>query len=506
MIKDGKILLGKNNKKEVYLYPSMAQRHGLITGASGTGKTITSKVMAESFSELGVPVFMADVKGDIAGTAVIGEMNDNITKRVKDLKLDNFNVQEFPVRFFDVFGDKGHHIRARIQDIGPEILSMMLGLTEAQEGILNIIFRIAEDEGFDLDDLKDLEKSLNYISEHRKDYISEYGNITTQSVGVILRSLNVLKNQGGEKFFGEPCFDVRDFVAKDTNGKGIINILDAVELYKSPDLYASVMLFLLTALYNNMPEVGDVDLPKIVFFFDESYFLFREMPSYRLKQVDKIVRLIRSKGIGLYFISHYTVDIPETILSQLSNRVQHNLKAYTPADQKVAKAAADAFRANPSFKTYDAILELATGEALVSCLTEKGDPEVVERVFILPPQSRIGVIDDMTRTKIINQSPLCEKYDGEFEDDESAYEVLGKKLDEEKAEKERLEQEKEDAKKAKEEARIAKEKQREEEKKKREAEREKKQKMKYVEKTKNRIFSFSLTKILNAAFNKLFKK
>lgn len=506
MIKDNKILLGKNGKKEVYLYPSMAQRHGLITGASGTGKTITSKVMAESFSSLGVPVFMADVKGDIAGTAVIGEMNENIQKRVNDLKLENFDVQEFPVRFFDVFGDKGHHIRARIQDIGPDILSMMLGLSEAQEGVLNIIFRIAEEEKIDLDDLKDLEKFLNYISEHRKDYISEYGNISTQSVGVILRSLSVLKNQGADKFFGEPTFDVKDFVAKDVNGKGIINILDAVELYKSPDLYASVMLFLMTALYNNMPEVGDVEIPKIVFFFDESYYLFREMPSYRLKQVDKIVRLIRSKGIGLYFISHYTVDIPETIISQLSNRIQHNLKAYTPSDQKIAKAAADAFRTNPEFKTYDAILELGTGEALVSCLTEKGDPEIVERVMILPPQSRIGVIDDMTRNKIINQSPLCEKYDVEVEDDESAYEILGKRLADEKAEKDRIEQEKTDAKKAKEEERIAKQKQREEEKLKKQQERERKQKMKYVEKTKNRIFSFSLTKILNATFNKFFKK
>lgn len=507
MLKDGKILLGKNSQKEVYLYPSMAQRHGLITGASGTGKTITSKVMAESFSSLGVPVFMADVKGDIAGTAVIGEMNDNISKRVNDLKLDDFEVQEFPVRFFDVFGDKGHHIRARIQDIGPDILSMMLGLTEAQEGILNIIFRIAEDEKIDIDDLKDLEKFLNYISEHRKDYISDYGNITTQSIGVILRSLNVLKNQGGEKFFGEPSFDVKDFVAKDANGKGIINILDAVELYKSPDLYTSVMLFLMTSLYNSMPEVGDVDIPKIVFFFDESYFLFREMPSYRLKQVDKIVRLIRSKGIGLYFISHYTVDIPETILSQLSNRVQHNLKAYTPADQKVAKAAADAFRANPSFKTYDAILELATGEALVSCLTEKGDPEVVERVMILPPQSRIGVIDDMTRTKIINQSPLCEKYDGEIEDDESAYEILGKKLADEKAEKERKEQEKEEAKRLKEEEKEAAKKQREEEKAKREAERKKKNSVAYKtgKRVSNRAQSFFLTKFLNAVWKKIFK-
>lgn len=504
MIKDGKVLLGKNSKKEVYLYPSMAQRHGLITGASGTGKTITSKVMAESFSAMGVPVFMADVKGDLAGTAVIGEMNENISKRVNDLKLDDFNVQEFPVRFFDVFGQKGHHVRAKVKDIGPDILSIMLGLTEAQEGVLNILFKIAEDEGLDLVDLKDLKQSLNYIGEHRKDYVTTYGNVSTQSIGVILRSLMVLENQGADKFFGEPSLDVKDLVSTDQNGKGIINILDAVELYKSPDLYASVMLWLMTELYNTMPEVGDVDIPKIIFFFDESYFLFREMPSYRLKQVDKIVRLIRSKGIGLYFISHYTVDIPETILNQLSNRVQHNLKAYTPADQKIAKAAADSFRTNKDFKTYDAILELATGEALVSCLTEKGDPEIVERVMILPPQSRIGVIDDMTRTKIINQGPLCGKYDDDLET-ESAYEKVSAIQAEEKVAKEQAEQAKLDAQKAKEEEKIAKQKAREEEKKKKQEEKERKQKMKYVEKTKNRIFSFSLTKILNGVWKKFFK-
>ncbi len=495
---NNKLLIGKNDKTESILLLDKANRHGLITGASGTGKTITSKVMAEGFSDAGVPVFMADVKGDLAGTACIGEMNDNISKRVESLKLTDFDVKEFPVRFWDVFQKSGHPIRAKIKDIGPDILSIMLGLSEAQEGVLNILFKIAEDESLDLDDLKDLKSALNYIGENRKDYITKYGNITTQSIGVILRSLMALENQGADKFFGEPELDIKDFISVDNNGKGIINILDAVELYKSPDLYASVMLWLLTALYNQMPEVGDLDKPKIVFFFDEAYFLFREMPSYRLKQVDKIVRLIRSKGIGLYFISHYTTDIPNTILDQLGNRVQHNLRAYTPADQKIVKSAAEAFRVNPKFKTYDTILELGTGEALVSFQNEKGEPEIVERVMILPPQSKIGVIDEMTRNRIINNSPFCGKYDEDV-DDESAYEKISKK-NEEKAEKEaEIQAEKEKAKAEKEAAKkLA-----EEEKAKKKAEREKKNNPMY--KFGKKAVNMGTTRILSKLFSAIFK-
>lgn len=447
---NNKLLIGKNSYKEVCLLPSMANRHGLITGASGTGKTITSKVMAESFSDLGVPVFMADVKGDLAGTACIGEMNDNIAKRVDNLKLDGFEVKEFPVRFWDVYRENGHPIRFKVSDVGPNILSIMLGLSEAQEGVLNIVFKVAEDEGMDLDNLDDLKSILNYVGENRAKYTIDYGNVTTQSVGVILRSLNVLENQGLGNFFGEPELDLHDFVAVDNNGKGIINILDAVELYKNPDLYSAVMLCLLTKLYDSMNEVGDLDKPKIVFFFDEAYFLFREMPSYRLKQVEKIVRLIRSKGIGLYFISHYTTDIPATVLDQLGNRVQHNLRAYTPADQKIAKAAADSFRTNPKFNTYDTILELGTGEAIVSFQNEKGEPEVCERVFILPPQSRIGVIDQITRNKIINNSILAGKYDEDI-DDESASEKIKVKNDARDEEKAKELADKEEAKRLKEE-------------------------------------------------------
>ena len=492
------LLIGKNDKKEVCLLSNMANRHGLITGASGTGKTITSKVMAESFSDMGVPVFMADVKGDLSGTAEIGEMNDNISKRVSNLKLKDFDVKSFPVRFWDVYRKKGHPIRFKVSEIGPEILSMMLGLSEAQEGVLNLVFKIAKDEGLDLDNLADLKSALNYIGENRKDYTLNYGNITTQSTGVILRSLSTLENQGLDKFFGEPELDINDLVSTDNNGKGIINILDAVELYKNPDLYSAVMLCLFTKLYDSMPEVGDLDKPKIVFFFDEAYFLFREMPSYRLKQIEKIVRLIRSKGIGLYFITHYTVDIPDTILSQLGNRVQHNLRAYTPADQKIAKAAADSFRVNSAFKTYDTILELGTGEALVSFQNEKGEPEVVERVMILPPQSKIGVIDDMTRNRIINNSPLCGKYD-EDNNDESAHEIISKKNEEKAEEEAKINAEKEQAKADKEAAKkLA-----EEEKAKRKAEREKKNNPMY--KTGKRLAGKLETRVFTKVFNKIWK-
>ena len=490
-----KILIGKNNEKECYLLLNKANRHGLITGASGTGKTITSKVMAEKFSDSGVPVFMADVKGDLSGTAMKGEMNENISKRVETLKLDDFEVKDYPVRFWDVYREKGLPIRFKVSEVGPDILSLMLGLSEAQEGVLNILFKISEDENLELDDLKDLKSALNYIGENRKKYTLDYGNITTQSIGVILRSLNTLENQGLDKFFGEPELEIKDWVTITDDSKGVINILDAVELYKNPDLYSAVMLCLLTKLYNSMPEVGDLDKPKIVFFFDEAYFLFREMPSYRLKQIDKIVRLIRSKGIGLYFITHYTTDIPGDILSQLGNRVQHNLRAYTPAEQKIAKAAADSFRVNPSFKTYDTILELGTGEAIVSFQNEKGEPEIAQRVIILPPQSMIGVIDDVSRMRIINNSQFFDKY---YEDinDESANEKISKLNEEKKEQEAEIQKQKDEEKRLKEEA-----------KKKKEEERQKKNNpyLKVGKRVASRVEGRLITKALNAIF-KAFKK
>ena len=488
-----KILIGKNENEEAYLLLEKANRHGLITGASGTGKTVTSKVMAEKFSDAGVAVFMADVKGDLSGTAQKGEMNDNIIKRVESLKLDDFEVKDYPVRFWDVYREKGLPIRFKVSEVGPDILSLMLGLSEAQEGVLNLLFKIAEDENLELDDLKDLKSALNYIGENRKKYTLDYGNITTQSIGVILRSLNTLENQGLNKFFGEPELEIKDFVTVLDDGRGVINILDAVELYKNPDLYSAVMLCLLTKLYNSMPEVGDLDKPKIVFFFDEAYFLFREMPSFRLKQIEKIVRLIRSKGIGLYFISHYTTDIPDTILEQLGNRVQHNLRAYTPADQKIAKAAADSFRVNPSFKTYDTILELGTGEAIVSFQNEKGEPEIAKRVMILPPQSMIGVLDDISRSRIINNSQFFNKYYDDI-DDESASEKIGKINEEKAKEQEEILKQKEEEKRLKEEA-----------KKKKEEERERNKKYRVLKRVGSRVEGRLITKILNAIF-KAFKK
>ena len=495
---NNKLIIGKNKDKEVCLLPNMANRHGLITGASGTGKTVTAKVMAESFSDAGIPVFISDVKGDISGTALKGEMNENISKRVEKLNLSDFETKEFPVRFWDVFGKKGHNIRVKVSDIGPSILSIMLGLSEAQEGILNILFKVAEEQDLELIDLKDLKSALKYIGDNRKDFITDYGNITTQSIGVIQRSLLTLENQGLDEFFGEPSLDIHDFISVDNNGKGFINILDAVELYKSPDLYSAVMLWLLTELYNSMPEVGDLDKPKIVFFFDESYYLFRDMPSYRLKQVEKIVRLIRSKGIGLYFISHYSVDIPDTILEQLGNRVQHNLRAYTPADQKIVKAAADSFRTNPGFKTYDTILELGTGEAIISFQNEKGEPEVCERAYILPPQSMIGEIDETSRQKVINNSILAGKYDERIDND-SAWEKISVKEQEINEKKEAELKEKEDAKAKKEEEKRLKE----EEKAKNKAEREKKNTPQY--KLGKKVVNKTTDKLLNRILNKIIK-
>lgn len=502
MLKDNKLLIGKNDKEESILLLEKANRHGLITGASGTGKTVTSKVMAESFSDAGVPVFMADVKGDLSGTAVEGEFNDNIQKRVDNLKLEGFDVKKFPVRFWDVYRENGHPIRFKVSDVGPNILSIMLGLSEAQEGVLNIVFKVSEEEKLDLDTLEDLKSALNYVGEHRADYTIKYGNVTTQSVGVILRSLGVLENQGLDKFFGEPELDINDFIKLDTDGRGFINMLDAVELYKNPDLYSAVMLCLLTKIYDTMPEVGDVDVPKVVFFFDEAYFLFREMPSYRLKQIEKIVRLVRSKGIGLYFITHYTTDIPSTILEQLGNRVQHNLRAYTPAEQKIVKAAADSFRTNKEFNTYDTILELGTGEAVVSFQNEKGEPEIAKRVMILPPQSKIGVIDSEVRTRIIENSPFAYKYSEDI-NDESASEIISKQKEQEQAKKEEEQRLKEEAKaelqKKKEEERLAKE----AEKKKREEERKKKNSTGY--KVGKRIAGKVETRVITKIFNKIWK-
>ncbi len=428
MLANEKLLIGKTKKGvELSILPQMANRHGIITGASGSGKTITLKVMAESFSDAGVPVFLADVKGDLAGTAVKGEINEAIQKRLDKLEIKGFETESFPVRFWDLFGTEGHPLRATVESIGPEVLSIMLGLSEAQEGNLAIAFAIAKDENLALIDLKDLRAVLQYVAENKDKYSTKYGNITTQSIGVIQRSLLTLENQGADHFFGQPALDIRDFFTLE-GGRGVVNILHAVTLFESPDMYAAFLLWLLTTLFSNSPEVGDLDKPKLVFFFDEAHLLFNGMPIYRLKRITQVVKLIRSRGIGLYFISQSPTDIPDEILAQLGNRVQHSLRAYTPSEQKAVRAAAQAFRVNPEFDTEKAILELGTGEALISFQNEKGAPEMVEQATILPPQSMMGAIDSLTRNKVINNSPLCGKYD-EAQDTESAAEILQQKAD-----------------------------------------------------------------------------
>ena len=495
MLKDNKILVGKNENGEFGILLDKANRHGLITGASGSGKTITSKVIAESFSDAGVSVFLADVKGDLEATSQQGEVNENVEERVKKLKLDGFEYKGFPVRYWDIFGEYGHPINTTLDSVGPEILSMMLGLSEAQEGVLAICYKIAQDNEWELDDTKDLRLLLQYVGDNKDQFITKYGNIATQSIGVIQRCLLTLENQGADKFFGLPELDINDFISVDANGKGMINILHAVELFKSPDLYASFLLWLLTNLFNKMPEVGDLDKPKMVFFFDEAHLLFNGMPSYRLKQIVQVVKLIRSRGIGLYFISQSPTDIPDEIIAQLGNRVQHTLRAYTPSELKTVKVAADAFRENPKFDTKEAILALGTGEALVSFQNEKGEPEIVEKVTILPPQSKMGVIDDISRNKIINASNLVGKYENELERD-SAFEELNELIKEkirlEEEENKKIQEEKEKIKKEKEEA-----------KKKREEEKAMKSSMGY--KIGKKVVNKSLDKAINKGLNTIFK-
>ena len=513
MYKDNKILIGKSNNKELSILLDKANRHGLITGASGSGKTITLKVMAESFSDAGVPVFLADVKGDIAGTALIGEDSESLQKRIQKLGLENFEYKSFPVHFWDILGVSGHPIRTSIDSVGSDILSMMLGLSEAQEGVLTVVFKIAQDNGWKLDDVKDLRLLLQYVGDNREKFTTAYGNVTTQSVGVIQRCLLALENQGADKFFGQPELDINDFLSVDANGKGTINILHAVELFESPDLFASFLLWILTSLYTKMPEVGDLDKPKMVFFFDEAHLLFNGMAPYRLKRIVQVVRLIRSRGIGLYFISQSPADIPGEIIAQLGNRVQHTLRAYTPTELKTVKTAADAFRANPKFNTYDEILALGTGEALISFQNENGEPEIVEKATILPPQSKMGTIDEITRNKIINSSNILGKYDEAVERD-SAYEALDAMVKEQieleeaekqkiAEEKQRLADEKEKEKQAKIEEKAKKEEERLAEKKKREAEKAKKNSLEY--KMGKKVANAATNKLINKGLNALFK-
>ena len=400
----------------------MANRHGLIAGATGTGKTVTLQVMAETFCQAGIPCFMADMKGDLSGISQAGKMSGFIEKRLPEFGIENPEFQPCPVRFFDVYGEQGHPMRATVSQMGPQLLSRLLGLNETQDGVLNIVFRVADERGLLILDLKDLRSMLDYVSQYAKEYTSQYGNVSSASVGAIQRSLLQLEAQGADKFFGEPSFDIFDLMQTE-GGKGIMNVLAADKLMMQPKLYSTFLLWLLSELYSSLPEVGDLPLPKLVFFFDEAHMLFDGSSKALLDKIEQVIRLIRSKGVGIYFITQNPTDIPESILGQLGNRVQHALRAYTPKDQKAVKTAADTFRPNPDFKTDEAIMNLETGEALVSFLDEKGAPSMVERAKILFPLSQIGAITEGQRLDIIKQSRIYGKYDNPV-DRESAYEIL----------------------------------------------------------------------------------
>ena len=400
----------------------MANRHGLIAGATGTGKTVTLQVMAETFCQAGVPCFMADMKGDLSGISQVGRLSGFIEKRMPEFGIENPEFQSCPVRFYDVFGEQGHPMRATISQMGPQLLSRLLQLNETQDGVLNIVFRIADERGLLLIDMKDLRSMLDWVSQHAKEYTTKYGNISTPTIGAIQRALLQLENQGADHFFGEPSFDIQDLMQTE-GGKGVMSVLAADKLMMQPKLYSTFLLWLLSELYSTLPEVGDLPLPKLVFFFDEAHMLFDGTSKALLDKIEQVIRLIRSKGVGIYFITQSPTDIPENILGQLGNRVQHALRAYTPKDQKAVKTAADTFRANPEFKTDEAIMNLETGEALVSFLDEKGAPSVVERAKVLFPLSQIGAVTDGQRLDIIRQSRVYGKYDTPV-DRESAFEVL----------------------------------------------------------------------------------
>ena len=417
----------------------MANRHGLIAGATGTGKTVTLQVMAETFCQAGVPCFMADMKGDLSGISQAGKMSGFIEKRMPEFGVEDPEFQACPVRFFDVFGEQGHPMRATISQMGPQLLSRLLGLNETQDGVLNIVFRIADERGLLLIDMKDLRSMLDWVSKHAKEYTTKYGNISVQTVGAIQRALLQLENQGADKFFGEPSFDIQDLMQTE-GGKGVMSVLAADKLMLQPKLYSTFLLWLLSELYSTLPEVGDLPQPKLVFFFDEAHMLFNDTSKALLDKIEQVIRLIRSKGVGIYFITQSPTDIPENILGQLGNRVQHALRAYTPKDQKAVKTAADTFRANPAFKTDEAIMNLETGEALVSFLDEKGAPTIVERAKILFPLSQIGAVTEGQRLDIIKQSRIYGKYDTPI-DRESAFEVLMAEAEKQLAEVEQQETE-----------------------------------------------------------------
>lgn len=468
---EGKIWLATSDKR-IYLNPSMANRHGLIAGATGTGKTVTLKVIAESFSEMGVPTFIADIKGDLTGMCQPGAENKHIRRSIDTMGIENFNYTSYPVRFFDVYTRHGHPVRTTVSEMGPELIARLLGLTDVQSGVLRIVFRIADEKGLLLLDLKDLRAMVQHVGDNASEYKLKYGNVASGSIGAIQRALLTLEDEGGDIFFGEPALDLADWFDWADDGRGVMNILECSELFQHPLLYSTFLLWMLSELYEMLPEAGDLDKPKIAFFFDEAHLLFNDAPKALLEKVEQVVRLIRSKGVSVWFITQNPSDIPESVLGQIGNRVQHALRAYTPNEQKALRYAAKSFRVNPTFDTETALQELATGEALVSVLDEKGVPTIVERAGILPPKSSMNAVDSNVVAAVIGQSPLFEKY-GEIIDRESAYEIISAEAEraaEEKAKeeeaaakaKEEAERAKAEAAKAKEEAAKKKEKEREE--------------------------------------------
>ncbi len=416
------------DKGPLSIIGKMANRHGLVAGATGTGKTVTLQVLAESFCQVGVPCFMADMKGDVSGISQPGRISGFIEKRMPEFGIENPEFQACPVRFYDVYGEQGHPMRATVSQMGPMLLSRLMGLNDTQSGVLEIVFRVADDRGLLILDLKDLRSMLDYVSKNAAEYQTKYGNIATASVGAIQRALLQLESQGADQFFGEPSFDIFDLMQTE-GGKGVMNVLAADKLMMQPKLYSTFLLWLMSDIYSKLPEVGDLDYPKLVFFFDEAHMLFEDTSKALVDKIEQVIRLIRSKGVGIYFVTQSPTDIPENILGQLGNRVQHALRAYTPKDQKAVRTAADTFRTNPDFKTDEAITNLETGEALVSFLDEKGAPNVVERAKILFPLSQIGAISESQRANIINASRIYGKYD-KMVDRESAYEILMKEREE----------------------------------------------------------------------------
>jgi DNA helicase HerA-like ATPase len=421
-------LLIAKGKTDIFLLPKMANRHGLVAGATGTGKTVTLRVLAEQFSQIGVPVFMADVKGDLSGLPFPGGENPKVTERVSKLGLKDFSFEDYPVAFWDVFGEQGHPVRTTISEMGPLLLSRILSLNEIQSGVLSITFKIADDNGLLLLDLKDLRAMVQFVGDNAEQFKTQYGNISAASVGAIQRNLLTLEEQGADKYFGEPALNIEDLMQTGSKGKGMINILTADKLMQSPRIYATFLLWLLSELFEQLPEVGDPEKPKLVFFFDEAHLLFEDVPKALEEKIEQVVRLIRSKGVGVYFITQNPLDLPETVLGQLGNRVQHALRAFTPKDQKSVKVAAETFRANPKLNVVKAITELGVGEALVSVLDEKGTPTIVERALICPPHSRLSPLLPEERTRFVRESVLYGHYEKAV-DRESAYEKLKAKAE-----------------------------------------------------------------------------